>query len=476
MSEDPQVSKSNDLQPPRPRAGRRGVRLLVVLLACVLLGAGGILWAIVRNRPGIPTPPEGPADLEAAVRAAVQEARAGVLKEPRSAQAWGKLADTFMANDLDDEGMACAAVAERLDPRNPRWPYYQGGALTARGDREPALPHLRRAADLADASGEGQDVPRVLLAETLLGLGQLDEAEAELQKVLSRQPDEVRVHFDLGLLAVSRQQWDKARGHLRRCLDSESTRHKARLQLAAICLRQGDQAGARSLRAEADRLPADRGWNDPFVREYQSRAIRKKSRFQHAEELEARGRFVESAQVLRQLTEAYPDDDLPYLMLGKALTQAGQYAEAERALRRALKLAPEKVQAHHYLSLLMFNAAEAAERRGVEGKAHARDLYAQAATEARAALARKPDYGVAHLTLGLALARLGKKEEAVTALREAVRCTPEHGELHFRLGEMLAETGRTEEARARLKRALELAPPGAGWAQAARARLDKIDR
>src|SRR5262249_38708898 len=93
---------------------------------------------------------------------------------------------------------------------------------------------------------------------------------------------------------------------------------------------------------------------------------------------------------------------------------------------------------------------------------------------ARQALALKPDYGFAHMTLGLSLKRLGQRAEAVDALRQAVRCTPEYAELHFYLGEALAEDGQTSEARRRLEQALRLAEPDAPWRQAARTCLDSL--
>jgi tetratricopeptide (TPR) repeat protein len=399
----------------------------------------------------------------------VQVARQAVLDSPRSGAAWGNLAGTFLANELDDEALTCAAVAERLDPLNPRWPYYQGGVHLNRGDREGAVKHFRRAADCAASVKEGNDAPLLLLAETLLALGRLDEAEAELQRARGRRPDDVRVHFDLGLLAVAREDGNTARDFFRQCLDSPFTREKARRQLAAVSLDLGDLAAARQFRVEADLLPKDTEWDDPLVREYLGKSAKKRTHYRLAEQLEAQGQFLEAAELIRPLTEEDPNDDLAWLTLGKLLAQSSRPWLAEAALRRAVHLAPDKIQAHQYLGAHLLNDGEAALRQGAKEPAQKR--FEEAAKCARQALARKPDYGAAHLTLGLALQRLGQNEEALAALRRAAFCNPEHGEVHLRLGEALARAGQTAEARTQLERALQLAPPGSGWAQVAKDRL-----
>jgi tetratricopeptide (TPR) repeat protein len=442
--------------------------LLLILVLVAGVGAGGAYF-VLRDWTPLPTPPEAPPEAEPRVLVSIQNARRAVLDSPRSGEAWGHLAGTFLANELEDEGVACAAVAERLDPLNPRWPYYQGGILLNRGDREGAVRHFRRAAARAASAAEGQDAPALLLAETLLGLGRLEEAAAELERVRERRPNDVRVRFDLGLLAVARQDGTTAREQFRTCLDSPFTREKARRQLAIVAQELGDLAAARQFLLEANLVPKDSEWDDPLVSEYLGKSTKKRTHYRLAEQLEAQGLFLEAAEMVRPLTEDDPNDDLPWLALGKLLAQSPRPWLAEPNLRRAVQLAPGKVQAHHYLGAHLFNEGEAALRRG--DKEAARGRFEEAAGCARRALDLKPDYGVAHLTLGLALRRLGQHEASLAALRQAATCNPEHGEVHFRLGEALAQAGRIGEARTRLERAVQLAPPGAGWAQEAKDRL-----
>src|SRR5437868_5647204 len=123
----------------RPRAGRVLLLGALALVGSALLtGAGGYLW----YQSTAPRPPA--LDLEGkdpAIVAAVQEARTAVLQASRSARAWGQLGMVLAAHQFTAEANACFAQAERLNPKEPRWPYYQGVALSL-GDPEAAIPKL----------------------------------------------------------------------------------------------------------------------------------------------------------------------------------------------------------------------------------------------------------------------------------------------------------------------------------------------
>jgi tetratricopeptide (TPR) repeat protein len=439
---------------------------LIVAVAAVV-----IILRFVGPSHTPPTPPEAKGDnLEPAVVAAIQAVRERVQKEPRSAKAWADLGEVFLANELDAESGPCFAEAERLDPGNPRWPYFQAGPLVNQGDREAALPYLRRAVERCPDADEGAAAARLTLAETLMILGRFDEAGAHIRHVLDRQPQDDRANFDEALLAISRQDWDKSRTHLLRCLGSPFARQSASAQLAAVCERLGDAARADQYRAQADRLPKDLHWVDPFVNEYLLWAVKKKNRYRLVESLQSAGHYPEAVAIVRPMTAEYPDDYLAPLLLGQCFAQMRDYPGSEQALRQALRLAPDKVQTHYYLALLLFEEGEDLSKQGAEGRTGAEALFREAESSARQALAIKPDYGFALMALGLSLEHLGRRAEALTALRQAVRCNPEFADLHLRLAETLAEDGQNAEARSGFEQALRLAPD-APWRQDVQARL-----
>jgi tetratricopeptide (TPR) repeat protein len=459
-----------------PARRRRPLRL--VLLAGAALSAAALvvgLRARYLRRPEGPIPPdivyEGN---EPALMDAVRRARDQVLKEPRSAKAWAQLGNVFLANELEVEGAACFAEAERLDSSNPRWPYHQGGVLINQGRRNEAVAFLRRAADLTGGRGEANAVLRLVLGETLLTLGGLDEAEALFRAVLGLQKDDPRANFDMGLLCVARKAWPAARDYLLRCLPSPQTRRKACLELSVVLQRLNEPVEADTYRRQAARLPADSTWVDPYVSEYLGSAVKKRARFRKAEQLEAAGRLAEAASEWASLALEFPDDDVALVSLGKVAGRMGKLTEAEHVLRQARQLAAEKMLPSYYLALVLYMQAEQHLQRGRD-RAWAEARLREAVDLTRQALAIKPDYGVAHMTLGLSLKHLGQPTEAVAELRQAVRCNPEHAELHFRLGEALAEGGgNPAEARASLEQALEIAGPEVFWRRAAQGLLERL--
>src|SRR4051794_14728123 len=123
------------------------LRWALLVGALLLTGTAGAFY-LAHYRSAPPPPPEANQEgLEPAVVESIQAARQRVLDEPRSAKAWGVLGQVFLANEIEEESRTCFAQAERFDPDNPRWPYYQAGTLLNQGDLEGALPFLRRAVE-----------------------------------------------------------------------------------------------------------------------------------------------------------------------------------------------------------------------------------------------------------------------------------------------------------------------------------------
>ncbi|MGH7168751.1 MAG: tetratricopeptide repeat protein [Gemmataceae bacterium] len=461
------MTTSSDARPPGGPL-RRYLRLAAILLLLAASAATAFWW--IRRTPLTLLPPTVPRnETDRGILAVVEKARGDVLKKPRSARAWGRLGQVFLANELNAEAEICLVEAERLDSANPRWPYYQAAILVSQGQPEAAVPILQRAVERGEAAASDNLTPSLLLAETLLALGRLDEAEKQFRHVLKRRDEEPRAHYGLALVYAARSDWPASRTHLERCLENPWTRRKACVQLAVVCRRLGEASEAEKYHQLVDRLPPDQDWIDPFVMDYLPWAVKKTSRYRHAEALEARGQLREAAQVLQELLEESPNEYRPRVALAKVIGLLGDHAGAERLLREALRLAPEKVRLRCYLSLTLFARGEALARNGERELAE--KCYREAVQRAREALAVKADFGLAYMALGLSLKALGQRADALAALRQAVHCNPENAELHFYLGELLAQDGQQSEARQQLQRALEMAPANASWRPRARAAL-----
>jgi tetratricopeptide (TPR) repeat protein len=437
--------------------GRRKWWLFGLSALLLLAGALGSAYLWFRLPPP-PDPPEIPLEgMEREVAEVVQLQRQSVAEEPRSGEAWGRLGRALLANDRHPGiALVCFRQAERLEPKEPRWPYFSAGLLLNEGKQDEALALLRRAVALCEQAGESNSAPRLLLAETLVALGQLETAEKHFRQVLAQDPNDLRAHFNLGVLALERGAWQECRTHLERCVAAPQARKKAAALLATVCVRLGDRRGADRYSDLAARLPKDFAWTDPFHYENLPFVKRKRDRYRLAEQLEAEGKYPQAVDILKGLAEAYPDDYLPQLMLGKVLPQMGQFQLGEKYLHKARELAPDKLQVPYLLGLVYFKQGEALQRaRPGEAKA----LFEKSVRYARQALDLKPDYGFAHMCLGRSFLALGRRAEALAAARQAVHCNPEYADNHLFLGTVLLEENNLREARYYLEQARLLAPP-----------------
>ncbi|HEV3023834.1 MAG TPA: hypothetical protein VGX76_15270, partial [Pirellulales bacterium] len=152
---------------------------IMVALLCVLIGR----WIYQGRTAPLPELPLLALDgVDPEVAAVLIEQRAAVEKAPRSADAWGKLAMLFQAHEFFDKARVCYSAAETLDSTNPNWPYFQGFLLQMGAHPDRAVSSFQRAAALAP---DDWPVPRFHLADLLLDLGRIDEAEREYRNVLA---------------------------------------------------------------------------------------------------------------------------------------------------------------------------------------------------------------------------------------------------------------------------------------------------
>lgn len=450
-----------------PAPGHRSKRLHV-LLAVLALAALAMAWKYDWLRPARAVPEIPLAGHERKVIEKVNEARAAAQRQPHSADAWAHLGRVLLANELaPDAALTCFLEAERLDANEPRWPYFSAGLLIV--DRpDKAVPKLERTLALAEPRPNPPSAPRLLLAETMVSLGQADNGAEQFRKVLATDPTNPRAHFGLGLQAYARADWPSCRTHLEACLSSPEARKKACVHLATVCERLGDTEAAGRYAKLAAVAPNDVDWRDPYVAEHLHLIVSNRGRYRVIESLEAQGQFSQALNILSGLLLDYPTDYRPHLMMGRILGQTGDLATAEQHLRKAFTMAPEKLQIHYLLSLVLFRKGEALSAKdGTQALA----VFREAAETARQVLALRPDYGYAHMALGLALKQLGQHADALIAFREAVHCNPDYADNHLFLGEALAEAGEATQARYHLEQAALLALPNDPRPQAA---LDKL--
>ncbi len=154
------------------------------------------------------------------------------------------------------------------------------------------------------------------------------------------------------------------------------------------------------------------------------------------------GRLAEAEPVYRQLAVAQPGDPRPWHFLGVLLGQTHRPDEAERALTKAIELAPDDAEA-------LTNLANVVRSQG---------RYRDSAELCRRAIALNPSLAAAYVNLSAAVRMTLGIEEAISAAEEAIRLAPGLDQGHCNLGHALLFAGRAEEAVGAFQQALAGSP------------------
>ncbi|MBI2978331.1 MAG: glycosyltransferase family protein [Rhodospirillales bacterium] len=154
------------------------------------------------------------------------------------------------------------------------------------------------------------------------------------------------------------------------------------------------------------------------------------------------GRLLEAERLYKRLAAKRPADAMLLSRLGAALAGQGKLVEALAALRRALEIDADLVDALNNIGIV-----------------HRLQGRVEAAAEAfNRALAINPDLLSAHVNLGALLYDAGKPDEAEQVYRRALAIDPDLAEAHNGLGAVQLDRGALDEAAAAFERALALDP------------------
>jgi serine/threonine protein kinase/tetratricopeptide (TPR) repeat protein len=217
------------------------------------------------------------------------------------------------------------------------------------------LPHLvpHRAPDPAEAQFEALETElsshpedpqlRLRYAEALLQKGQAGKAEAQVDQLLTKNPDLARAHALKGDFLQQRRQGQKALAEYQRALelrpdDVTTWQHLADLQEA-----RGELGGAREALQKALGLKP----ND--------RALALKL----SDLLGRTGDWDKAVELLGPLAGRHPQDADVRAALGLALFQKGDLPRAQSELLAAERLAPTASRTQYYLGLLYYRKDQA---------------------------------------------------------------------------------------------------------------------
>jgi tetratricopeptide (TPR) repeat protein len=423
-----------------------------------------------------------------------------------------------------EDGAKLVDQAVKADPTNARALALQGNLL--KGDKQPeqAVNSLKKASDLAGPRSDERGFYAMLLAELghqdeaiavlkeatqaapdylpnwrllariALAAGNIDEAAADLAKVLAKCPLDIEAGLLQSQLWLHRDEPAKAVKHLETLTETFPFRSQLELNLGKACLAASDFRKAADLldrvlakvpgaieavqlRAglylkdgqpgEAIRLvepllaamPTNRSTQDLLVAAYRSA-----------------NRLDEAVAILRRQCEASPEDVAPRFKLGEVLISQGKAAEARTVFEQVLMLSPDHLGAVAQLAALDQQEGKVNEAMAridayisthpESPQAHflkanlwfSRKDYQAAETSATKAIELKPDDTAAYGLLVRIQIIDGRLEAAVERLKQLLKASPANLSAFMYLGSLLRELGRIDEARSCFEEMLKIDP------------------
>ncbi|RPI29552.1 MAG: tetratricopeptide repeat protein [Acidobacteria bacterium] len=420
--------------------------------ALIAAGLGLGTWLALWISASAPVPPDFPARPEfktanTSLVALVEAADAQARSHPNSAEDLGRLGKVYHANQFYEPAECAYRIAARLDPADYRWIYYQ--------------------ALVKEESGQAE--------------GQFDL----LKKTLQLRPDYAPAFLKQGDIFLKRDNLEEAARCYKASLDAAAGAGSptALFGLARIAERKGDwRKVVEYLEPVSRDYTSLRPPHQLLANAYEALGNREKA-------ASARAKLLEP-----NLTPMPPVEDplheelvsvccLSTRLLKEAglLTRFGHWNQALQVARRAVEVAPEDPDSHHFLARALFDArggdAEAVNEalahlnEGLRRRPHdlvplfyfANFFFKQEKTEVaveqlRSILAQYPANAEAHFYLGTIVARVGQIDDAVLHYQEALRLKPDYAEPCDKLGQILGGEGRFDEAISYFRKAIRLKP------------------
>ena len=287
--------------------------------------------------------------------------------------------------------------------------------------------------------------------------GDLDAAEAEYCEALKWQPNNPKLHSDLGQVYLEQEKTDKAEQEFQKALEYDYKNLRALKGLGSLLQENGDSARAmylylRYLEVEPkDALVLHNlgaifhniGNYDQAL-DYYARAAKEDPddvliRKNQGLTLMATGRRAEAKEVLLQAAKLDPKDGSIDRLIGTICENEGDLKQAAECYRSAIEKDSEDAEAHLQLAFLYSNHKDF--REGAKYAEKAAKLFVEGGDFDGAAQA--------YWELGWDHYLLREFEKSLQASSESLRFDPNQGPVYFNLGLVLLHLSRDSEARKR---------------------------
>ena len=412
------------------------LHLLAILMVWLLSGSAAASFAQEVPTPAALSP-------EPRVRAAIEDARAAVQRDPKSASTWGRYGMVLEAHRHLTEAAVAYREAQKLDLNEFRWSYFLG-CLLEYTDPVEAADQLRRAVELDPEYAPA----RIRLGQVLETIGESDSAGEHFERAVQLSPSNPLGFFGAGRLALQRGDVSRAVDMLEKADRLEPPIKAVVATLARAYQRDGRSDLAKSTAQRARELPRMTHHQDPVRAQVRSLAVDLESYLERSRTYREVEQLDAALRELDQLLEIDERQARAHLLMADVKDRKGDQEGALTSARRALELDPElagarPILAGALLKLRRFDEAEA---------------------EARRVVATTPDNFHMQLVLAVVAAERNQVGDLIERLDRAYEARNSDRELRGLLAGLLdslagafADAGQRDEAARYVERLLHLA-------------------
>lgn len=352
-------------------------------------------------------------------------------------------ADVLLQFERRDEARSALEAALALAPESPAVHYGLGQLALGEGDFRAAVEQFERTLELQPAAdrvhyslamayrglGDREQAIRHLGLSGSVGVRVADPIFDELEGLIAGE----RVHLLRGRLAYAASRMEEARQEFAAALAANPSSVTARVNLAAALAAGGDTDGAiaefrQALEIRPENPTAhfnlgallmQQGSYEEALRHFEAVAVANPRDVETLRQLERclreLGRADEAFEVLEHIVDLAPESEDELLRLVTELLERKRYREAYDRLDRGNALFPDRGRTAHELARLLASSPELDLRDGER----ALEL-ASLVVSAR----RTTEHGE---TLAMALAEVGRCDEAAAVQEQLVQVATEHG-------------------------------------------------
>jgi putative PEP-CTERM system TPR-repeat lipoprotein len=379
--------------------------------------------------------------------------QAAVQSNPRSVPAQLALAQTHAVRGAVKEAETAFNDALQLDAGNVEGRLGLARLQINNGKAAEAVPLVLSVVDQQPRNGEA----RLLLLYGLIAVGDLAQAQRQLDVLVQNDPNSATIQTAAGMLANLRKDTEGARVAYQRALDADPRSYQALAGLLTAEMQSKQFGRARALiEKQLAEMP-----DDPSVL------------LMAAQTYGALGDAFEMERALKKTVEADPASLQAYAMLGRMYYQQGRLDLARRELEKYVSTAPMSVPGNTMLGTILQLQGKNEEAKTRYGKALQIDSRAAVAANnlawinatsngnldmalqlAQTAKSALPNRHEIDDTIGFIYYKKGLSSMAIDALTASTQKQPDNPTYNYHLALAQHQNGNKEEARRLLQKAL----------------------